>query len=1686
MHLLLHTLGWSAFHGEVTLELAQPAAGATPMQLRLGGGNSSEGTRLVDMSRAVITAGMTMYLGMRPNYGDGSVYWSVTAHDAGSLPLISAALDRALLLWGHPLAAAARVEFYLNTYVRNSSGMTPENHVGMTRNPLYKHDGSGPPGSLDLKQWGCGHGPGGEVMPHNFQESLADYGRLIELWVDLARAMEQEPSGAAWIERTWPQLRQLANFTLRLHDAAVDAKHPFPAEGLLVGPAEHDTCAYYGPFFSINAWTWRGWKTLRGFVLDTNAALPGADPVYAAMLGTRIAALARAIDAATSVSLVRKDGKAFFLAPYAVVNATPYSTMIERGAPGSSGASSYTNFRYWAEMLSSGFFSPEISHAISRFRETFLGTLSGMTRFLDHLDDMPAEGYAYSAMDLSRVDSFQALLFGHMANYHSRGVFNAPEQMSLYGDGVKGRWTYSDSYRAYLKNGTTGSSDLDIDFCLPSTTLPATMVRWMTLFEERDRDVIALFRATPRRFFTPGARAAIELGGGTTRYGTVDANVTVTPAMGSKECPETATASLLLRLHGRGFVSSANRTLDVELRLRTHGACNGSRHLESATVCAGGGARCNQNVPFDLDKSSETVTVRLPVSASKTSYRLTIVGHYASGSGSSNAAHLVKASDPRAITYTRLPDTTTGDTLRLKKCTANITCAGTPTCCYNPHGAHPGGRGLKCAIPALEQACRNTPGCAGFDTDGWLKADVSHAKWHDAGVDTYVGSATTPGTFPPPEPLPPPPAPGPPVPPPPPTPPAPAPPGPPNPLHGNITRVVDEDHSDHIDVGSFLEVNVGWGNCTESICTRDELERGGVFERCFAACEAHLKCALWIIGPKYVHGPSAANCWLMSGYGARQLNLGYFSMCTALAPDGTCKKVPAPTIPTYVCEADQCVPGTGHYSYTSATCFDQCGQPASTTRKQLPMEPVAQMKPIGHRGDRGPSPPLLVAPKAPPPPPPPPGPAKLFAPRFRPLAVGAVVPNGWMLEQLKLQAEGLSGHLAMFWPDVQQSMWLNGAQIHGDKTGNHSQQGHYTNDGGLHERGTYWLNGFIPLAYQLRNAGIDVLYPKCGLTQPSHEHSPKSDDGQPVPEPVPVGPVRPMQQVRAFVEAILASVNETDGWIGPGDRPTTSDGGHPPDGGIYWGRSNAMFSLIQYAEAERATNATEFERVASVVKRYFLCQKRMMSITPLEAWSRSRWIDMALSVAWTIEHASPTAPEMRELLALGVELHEQGDNWAEWFQFAGPGGRGTGVSFEKGHNVNNAQALKWSAVWYLFSGNQSLLGAGRDAMANIDRHYGLPTGMFNGDEILPDPPTRNPSRGIETCGVVEAMFSYTTLGAVHGDVEFFDRAERIAFNALPAAWASRRGGDMWNHPYLQSVNEVQAIEADPHVWQHDDHWAETYGLEPTFGCCTANFNQGWPKFIKQAVMATPDGGAAVTLLVPSTATLAGGSTVTVQTTYPFEDAVRISCGIGKAGAFPMYIRVPAWARNATINGKHVTAGNFSKQTCRSSDSVFVLELSPEIVLEEWAGDLNADGEALEVAYSVVRGPLLYSLPLEHDYIEYGHHFGSGEAASVDLFLIPHQNASWNYALVVDKTALSKTLTFAAGEPYAAGAPFNRTGPLTIRAQARRVPTWEVYANSAAPPPKSPVCAAGKCGPVEMITLVPHGRTELRIGVFPLA
>jgi len=629
-------------------------------------------------------------------------------------------------------------------------------------------------------------------------------------------------------------------------------------------------------------------------------------------------------------------------------------------------------------------------------------------------------------------------------------------------------------------------------------------------------------------------------------------------------------------------------------------------------------------------------------------------------------------------------------------------------------------------------------------------------------------------------------------------------------------------------------------------------------------------------------------------------------------------------------------------------------------------------------------------------------------------------------------------------------------------------------DGGLHERTPYWLNGLVPLAFLLRNAHVE-LAPVVGIYKAAwgpQGNPPIANASAPAPKPVPVDI---MAQATRYISYILAHQN-ADGWLGPNDAfPPTADGGF--GGGDYWGPSNVLQALWQWAEG--SADAAAFANASQAVLLHLLEQHRRLKTVPLASWAQARWIDMAHSAQWLIDHKVPTPPQQATLLELIGMLHEQGEDWDGWFESVPvPDSRSN-------HNVNVAQGLKSAAVWSRFNASATYAGKtmgelslGR--MANLDATFGLPTGMYIGDEITPVPHTRSPSRGIELCGVVEAMYSYEIMFSVHGSLPFADRAERVAYNALPATWASPRGGDMWAHQYLQAINEIGAVKADPHVWQHDGDMAETYGLEPNFGCCTANFHQGWPKFANALFFTAPDGGVVVAMYAPASAALPNGGSVTVDTSYPFDDGAVVT--VVSPTATTVLLRVPGWAVGATVNGEPAKNGTMWRGTA-SGTATFTIAFHPKVRLETWD-----DG-----AVSVHRGALLYSLPITPNYTVYAHHFGTEDMSS-DYYLMP--TTPWRFALDVnpsDPAGLLADLPFSQKGLAAGAAPFNHSNwPTSISAPLRPLPSWGLDTtvgdkHSAAPPPKSPACtASGSCGPTERHQLVPHGGTELRIGELPVA
>ena len=60
---------------------------------------------------------------------------------------------------------------------------------------------------------------------------------------------------------------------------------------------------------------------------------------------------------------------------------------------------------------------------------------------------------------------------------------------------------------------------------------------------------------------------------------------------------------------------------------------------------------------------------------------------------------------------------------------------------------------------------------------------------------------------------------------------------------------------------------------------------------------------------------------------------------------------------------------------------------------------------------------------------------------------------------------------------------------------------------------------------------------------------------------------------------------------------------------------------------------------------------------------------------------------------------------------------------------------------------------------------------------------------------------------------------------------------MWQHQYLQQSNEINALyDIRDHVWQTDGADSTGFGVEPNFGCCTANMQQGWPKLVNNVLL----------------------------------------------------------------------------------------------------------------------------------------------------------------------------------------------------------------------------------------------------------
>jgi hypothetical protein len=672
----------------------------------------------------------------------------------------------------------------------------------------------------------------------------------------------------------------------------------------------------------------------------------------------------------------------------------------------------------------------------------------------------------------------------------------------------------------------------------------------------------------------------------------------------------------------------------------------------------------------------------------------------------------------------------------------------------------------------------------------------------------------------------------------------------------------------------------------------------------------------------------------------------------------------------------------------------------------------------------------------------------LIPKKYIELPLGTVRPEGWLLNQLYLMRDGMTGHLDELYPSVvgERNGWRGG-------------------DGDGWERGPYWLDGLVPLAWILDDEQLKA-------------------------------------KAMTWIEWTLASQTE-EGYFGPvpfTEEPEPEPGLQKTRRRDWWPKMVMLKVLQQYYEVSGD------QRVIELMLNYFRFQLRELPATPLDHWTfwaNRRGGDNLMMVYWLYNR---TGEEF--LLELADLIHEQTFPWTGVFLnetcYVGPDldhlypyntgnrypfdqeltGRLCTRQLQSFHCVNIAQGIKEPLIRYQQDPDPLYPEAVARAFRDIRSFHGQPQGMYGGDEPLHG---RDPTQGIELCSVVELMFSLEKMIAIGGDPEQMDLLERIAFNALPAQVSD----DFSSRQYFQQANQVM-LTRHRHNFYEEDHHGHTdlcFGLLTGYPCCTCNLHQGWPKLVSHLWYASADGGLAAVVYAPChiTARVKDGGEVTIRekTGYPFEERIRFQFSAGRPVEFPLHLRIPGWCREPeiTINGDKVSLLEKEgmaviERTWEEGDEL-ELCLPMEVRISRW----------VENSVSVERGPLVYALKIREQWtkVKNGDQWGDFcEVRPLD---------SWNYGLL-ESAVLDPQTGFEVlyrhnkntreDVEQSGRYPWNlENAPVVLRTGGKAIPDWVLYREMAGPLPHSlPPEYLQETLPEE-ITLVPYGCSTLRITEFPV-
>jgi DUF1680 family protein len=275
---------------------------------------------------------------------------------------------------------------------------------------------------------------------------------------------------------------------------------------------------------------------------------------------------------------------------------------------------------------------------------------------------------------------------------------------------------------------------------------------------------------------------------------------------------------------------------------------------------------------------------------------------------------------------------------------------------------------------------------------------------------------------------------------------------------------------------------------------------------------------------------------------------------------------------------------------------------------------------------------------------------------------------------------------------------------------------------------------------------------------------------------------------------------------------------------------------------------------------------------------------------------------------------------------------------------------------YEITGNAEILKALENSWKNIvDYHLTIAGGPWGGIgkhyECFNKKGYWDPYGFIETCSTMSWIQFNKELLKVTGEAKYADEIEKSAYNALQGAQFPN--GVDWSYHSFSNGRR--------HVAHFND-------------CCPSSGAMALEE-LPPLIYSVKENGIACNLFTESTATIPlKGNEVTISqhTEYPFAGNIKINISATKKSGFPIYIRIPGWAKTAgiRINGKDVKTDDIISGTYFKIDRVWnkndVIDVSFPFDLEmhqksESAKVPQGKADIYRITwFALSKGPLIYS------------------------------------------------------------------------------------------------------------------------------